>query len=150
MLRQIKWWLQNRTITKNGVLLVTNLLFWKFYFSLITSYEELICCINNPNSHICTFCKHWSFIWRCFYPVSILKGINFRGNWFSRILRVFDNFTKISFRENYWWLCNSWNSRKLIPTKWKLFVREKKQFRKIGCCVKFHQLCSLFSSKMGT
>ena len=41
-------------------------IFWKFCFSLRTSYKELICCTNNPNAHICTFCKHWSFIWRCF------------------------------------------------------------------------------------
>ena len=47
--------------------------FWKFYFSLRTFYTELICCTNNPNAHVCTFCKHWSFIWRCFSPVSILN-----------------------------------------------------------------------------
>ena len=40
--------------------------FWKFYTSLSTSYKELICCTNNTNAHICTFCKRWSFIWRCF------------------------------------------------------------------------------------
>ena len=28
---------------------------------------------NNPNAHIPTFCKRWSFIWRCFFPASILK-----------------------------------------------------------------------------
>ena len=64
MLRQIEWWLQNGPITKNGVLPVTTLFFWKFCFSLRTSYKELICCTNNPNAHICTFCKRWSFIWR--------------------------------------------------------------------------------------
>ena len=46
----------------------------KFYFSLRTSYKELICCTNNTNVHICTFCKRWSFIWRCFFPVSIFKS----------------------------------------------------------------------------
>ena len=76
MLRQIKWWLQNGPITKNGVLPVTTLFFWKFCFSLRTSYKELICCTNNPNAHICTFCKRWSFIWRCFFPVSILNKRN--------------------------------------------------------------------------
>ena len=45
-------------------------------------------------------------------------------------MRVFDNFAKISSRENYWWLCNSWNSRKLISAKWGLFVREKQFFVK--------------------
>ena len=47
--------------------------FWKFYTSLSTSYKELICCTNNTNAHICTFCKRWSFIWRCFFPLSTLK-----------------------------------------------------------------------------
>ena len=78
MLGQIKWWLQNGPITKNGVFPVTTLFFWKFYFSLRTSYKELICCSNNPNAYICTFCKRWSFILRCFFPVSILKAILFQ------------------------------------------------------------------------
>ena len=38
------------------------LFFCKFCFSLTTSYKELICCTNNPNVHICTFCKRWRFI----------------------------------------------------------------------------------------
>ena len=74
ILRQIELWLQNGPTTKNGVLPVTTIFFWKFCFSLRTSYKELICCTNNPNTHICNFCKRWSFIWRCFFPVSILKG----------------------------------------------------------------------------
>ena len=73
ILRQIEWWLQNGPITKNGVFPVTNLFFSKCWFSLRTSYKELICCTDKPNAHICTFCKRWSFIWRCFFPVSILK-----------------------------------------------------------------------------
>ena len=56
---------------RTGVLPVTTWFFWKFYFSLRTSYKKLICCTNNPNAHICTFCKSWSFIWWCFFPVSI-------------------------------------------------------------------------------
>ena len=48
-------------------------IFWKFYFSSRTSYKELICYANNINAHICTFCSRWSFIWRCFFPASILK-----------------------------------------------------------------------------
>ena len=111
MLRQIKWWLQNRTITKNGVLLVTNLLFWKFYFSLITSYEELICCINNPNSHICTFCKHWSFcaftLWVSLREL-IFEGIDFHEFYkFLTILRklvsakIIGGCATREIRENY-------------------------------------------------
>ena len=73
MLRQIKCWLQNEPITKSGVLPVTTLFFWKNFFSLRTSYKDSIWCTNNPNTHIHTFCKRWSFIWRYFFPVSILK-----------------------------------------------------------------------------
>ena len=73
MLRQIEWWLQNGPITKNGVLPVTTSFFWKFCFSLRTSYKELIWCTNDPNAHIRTFCKRWSFIWRYFFPVSIVN-----------------------------------------------------------------------------
>ena len=65
MSRQIKWWLQNGPIKKNGVLPITNLFFENFV-SVRTSFKELICCTNNPNTHICTFCKRWSFIWRAF------------------------------------------------------------------------------------
>ena len=32
-------------------------IFWKFCFSLRTSYKELICCTNNLDGHICTICK---------------------------------------------------------------------------------------------
>ena len=74
ILRQIKWWLQNVPVTKNGVLPVTTLFFWKFCFSLRSSIKELICCTSNPNAHSCSFRKHWSFIWPCFFPVSILKS----------------------------------------------------------------------------
>ena len=47
--------------------------FWKFCFSLITSYKKLVWCTNDPNVHIHTFCKRWSFILRCFFPVSIFN-----------------------------------------------------------------------------
>ena len=49
-----------------------------FRFSLRTSYKDLIWCNNDPNTHIRNFCKCWSFNWRCFFPVSILKDC-FRG-----------------------------------------------------------------------
>ena len=73
MLRKIEWWVQNGPIVKNGVLPVPNLLFWKFCLILRISYKELLWCPSNPNVHIPTFCKRWSFIWRCFFHVSILK-----------------------------------------------------------------------------
>ena len=49
-------------------------IFFRFWFTLRTSWEELICCTNNPNAHICTFCKRWSFIGRCFFPWVSLKA----------------------------------------------------------------------------
>ena len=73
MLRQIAWWVQNGPIKKNGVLPVTTLFLWHFFFCLKISYDELILCTSNTNAYICTFCKCESFIWQCFLPVSILK-----------------------------------------------------------------------------
>ena len=73
MLRQIEWWVKNGPIKKNGVLPVTTLFFWKLYFILRTSYNELTWCTNDPNAYIRTFGKPWIFIWRCFFPVSILN-----------------------------------------------------------------------------
>ena len=73
MLRQIEWGVQNGPFPKNGVLPITNLLFWKFYFSIKASYRELIWCTNYPNVHIHTVCNRRSFVWGCFFPVSILK-----------------------------------------------------------------------------
>ena len=66
--------IQNGPITKDGVLPVTTLIFWKSYFSLRTSYKELICCTSDPNTHIQSFDRRWSFTWGCFFPVSILKN----------------------------------------------------------------------------
>ena len=49
-------------------------IFFIICFSLRTSYKESIWWTNDPNVHIHTFRKHWSFIWECFFPVSILKN----------------------------------------------------------------------------
>ena len=51
----------------------SNYFFWEFCFSLRTSYKELIWCTNDPNAYIPTFCKRWSFIWRCFFLLSIVN-----------------------------------------------------------------------------
>ena len=45
-------------------------IFWRFCVSI--SYNDLIWYIN-PNIHIRTFCKRWSFVWRRFFYVSIFK-----------------------------------------------------------------------------
>ena len=76
MLRQIEWWVQNGSITKNRALPATTLFFWKLCFSLRTSYNESIWCSNNLNAHVHTFCKRRSFIWHCFFLVSVLKLVS--------------------------------------------------------------------------
>ena len=56
ILRQIEKWVQIGPIAKNGV---TTSFFWKFGFSLRTSYKELFWCMNDPNVHIHTFTNRW-------------------------------------------------------------------------------------------
>ena len=48
--------------------------FFKFCFSLRTFHKESIWCTNNPNAHIRTFSKRWSFIWRSVFPVWPFRG----------------------------------------------------------------------------
>ena len=66
--------------------------FWKLCFSWRSSYKYLIWCTNDPNAHVRTFCKRWSFIWRCFFPVSMWVFLTFVINW--RLLM----YKKKSFR----------------------------------------------------
>ena len=75
ILTQIEWGVQNGPITKNRVLAVTTLFFWKLCFSFQHSWKDLIGCSNHPNVHIHFFCKRWSCVWGCFFPVSILKRL---------------------------------------------------------------------------
>ena len=76
----------NGPIIKNGVLTGTAWFFWIFCFSLRTSYNELIRCTNDPNGYIRTFCKRWSFIWWCFFPVSILNNITWNKIYAKKVL----------------------------------------------------------------
>ena len=66
----IKW-----TYQKGWSFASNCLIFLKILFSLRTSYIDLIWCANDPNAHIRTFWRRWSFIWRCFFPVSILNEL---------------------------------------------------------------------------
>ena len=70
---QIEWRVQNGLITKYEILPVATLFFQKFCFSLRTLYKELIWITKDTDAHIRTFYKQGSFIWRCFFPASILK-----------------------------------------------------------------------------
>ena len=70
MLAQIERWVQNgaeRSFASNYFF------FFKFCFSLRTSFKELIWCAKDSNVHIHTFRKRWSLVWGCFSPASILK-----------------------------------------------------------------------------
>ena len=62
---------QSRLIKKNRVLAVTTLFFWEFYFSLRISYKTWVWFTNHPNVRIPSFRKRCSFIWGCFFHVSI-------------------------------------------------------------------------------
>ena len=64
---------KNESIIKKGVLVLTALFVWRFCCSLGTSQKELIWCNKYQDAQIRTFCKRWSFIWRYFFSVSILK-----------------------------------------------------------------------------
>ena len=46
---------------------------WNSHTTLFYITWELIWCTSNPNVHIHTSNERWSFIWECFFPVSILK-----------------------------------------------------------------------------
>ena len=70
MLRQIEWGVLNQPVTKNGVSPVTTIFFRKFCFCLRTFNNELNWYTKSPYSY---FSKALSFIWGCFFPVSILK-----------------------------------------------------------------------------
>ena len=85
-MHHFEWWL-NRIITRMMTTkwtyrkersctssFSTASFFRKFCFSLRTSCKESIWCTSNPNVQNLTFCKRWSFIWRCFFPVCIIKS----------------------------------------------------------------------------
>ena len=55
-----KWEIQNRPITKNWVLTVATSFFRKYYFSLRTSCKVLIWCTNDSIVDVHTFRKCWS------------------------------------------------------------------------------------------
>ena len=67
-----KWtYRKERSFASNYFIIIIIIVF--FFGNFVPT--ELICCTNNQNDHICTFCKRWSFIWRCFFLVSVLNSI---------------------------------------------------------------------------
>ena len=91
---------------------VATLFFRKFCFSLRTSYKEVIWFTNNPNVHIHNFQNRWSFIWGCFFPLSIL-------NLCCKYLRCFPK------------LCGSWCKISHLKISYeKSIIREKNGLHK--------------------
>ena len=89
---------------------VINLFFLKILFQLKNVLQRVISCTNKPNAHICTFGMRWSFIWRCFFPMSILK-VKFRSNqnpWITKGIvksskkktRLYEKFLKNRTQKN--------------------------------------------------
>ena len=92
---------QNGHITKNGVAPVTTLFLKKFSLNLKTFYKKLIWCTINQNARIPSFCKRWSFIWLCFFPVSILKyGPSLVLNAISNVIIKFNLMAVLEISRN--------------------------------------------------
>ena len=71
MLIQTEWWVQNGPVIWTEF--CQQLL--HFFENLVLVLETLIKSwyVDYPRIHINTFCKRWTFIWGCCFPVSILK-----------------------------------------------------------------------------
>ena len=136
MSRQIEWEVQNRPITKSRVLPATTLLFWKFYFSLRTSNKELSSCTNYRNVHIYTFRIGLSFIWGCFFRVSILKShlltyllTGLINGWFH----LKSNMRHIDTRKTRKAINNSWfHNEFIICLQTNVFILNKYWFIQIS------------------
>ena len=78
------------TYHKEWTFISNYFIFLIFFFCLKTSYKELIRYINDPNVPIPNYCKCWSFTWRFFFPVSILKYTS-KGLWPKGTIVVIGN-----------------------------------------------------------
>ena len=80
--RQVECAVQNGPITKNRILRVTTLFFWKFCFNIRTSSGrvDLMCRLPKcPYPHFSCF----SFIWGCFFRMSML---NFKQIYYTYLI----------------------------------------------------------------
>ena len=81
ILGQIEWRVQHGPITKNGVLPVTTLFFWKFCFSLKSLLYRFDLSYQPPKFSY-SYYNRWSLIWGCFFPVSILNiEVGYQSGW---------------------------------------------------------------------
>ena len=69
MLREIAQQLQNGPITKNGVLPVNTFFFGKLISVVAPLKKRVNLMYQRPNVHIHIFCKRWSSVLGCFFPV---------------------------------------------------------------------------------
>ena len=76
MLRQIEFGVRDGPITKNGILPAITLFCRTFCFSF--SFQSWFHVPTTQTSRSIFFGKYWSFIWGCFFLVSILKHVNGR------------------------------------------------------------------------
>ena len=109
---------------------------WRFCVSLGTSYKESIWCTNDPDTHIC---KRWSFIWRCFFSVSILnphihnmgprrpKHYIFGDHLYSKEPESSGSiYSCISMLENIWYHHFTWsgsNSQEIVSKSVKVVAK---------------------------
>ena len=76
MLKQIEWGVWNEPITKNGVLPVTTLFFWKFYFSqvpLIKSWSDVR---TTQMPIFVLFVSRFFVPYSCFFPCEYPSTFN--------------------------------------------------------------------------
>ena len=62
-----------RTYHKERSVASNNFIFLKIFFQFKNLLQKLIWYTNDANANTRTFCERWSFIWLCFFPVSILN-----------------------------------------------------------------------------
>ena len=91
------------------------------FFSLRTSYKKLLWCTNDPNLHLHTFRKCWSFIWGGLLPLCILM-------WWQTYIYKLTNLCKPGFfnKQRFWNFINlrmyGGGSRATATSKMECFV----------------------------
>ena len=72
-------WVRNSQTRSNN----SSAICWRIVWVCLTIFgdwrlkgrKKLIWCTKNPNVYIHAFRNHWSFSWRCFFPLSILNTL---------------------------------------------------------------------------
>ena len=120
MLRQIEWWVQNRH-HKDWSFASNYFTFLKILFqvkNLLWSFDLIYQWLNCP---ICTLCKRWSFLWMCFFSVSILKQKHSSDA--HIISQKSINFVKLAMVSAMWKDTVPWFEKVFSKTRWKSNTR---------------------------